>query len=230
MHAAVVSSLARSKRSRRVVGVSVVAVVTGVCVGLAVLLVLSASRLSPFPNQTTEGNDAVVLTKIQNLARFEAATGHFQTLVDQTRSNDHLPGWVSGERNVLAAEGDVEATVDLSKLPAGAIQVSSDGKHATVHLPAPTLSEPRLDPKATRMVGHEAGIIDRVGDGLTGGDPAAVAELQQRAASKLSAAAEQSDLKERARVNTEHFLRDTLRSTGVDDVTVVFDPTPGAGA
>lgn len=220
--------LARRGRPRRILSVSVVALVTGACVGLAVLLVLSATRLSPFATTTHEGSDAVVLTKVQDLAKFEAATGHFQTLVDQTRSNDHLPGWVSGERSVLAAEGDVEATVDLSHLPAGAIQLSADGRHATVHLPAPTLSEPRLDPATTRIVGHEEGILNRVGDGVTGGDPTKVAELQQRASSKLAAAAEQSDLKDRARVNTERFLRDTLRSTGVDDVTVVFDPAPGA--
>ena len=95
-------------------------------------------------------------------------------------------------------------------------------------MPSPALSEPRLDPKTTRVVGHEEGILDRVGAGVTGGDPSQVAELQQRASSKLAAAAEQSDLKERARVNTERFLRDTLRSTGVDDVTVAFDPAPGA--
>ena len=118
--------------------------------------------------------------------------------------------------------------MDLSQLPAGAITMSSDGKHATVRLPAPTLSEPRLDPATTRIVGHEAGIIDRVGEGVAGGDGADVAELQQRAATKLSAAAEQSDLKERARANTERFLRETLRSTGVTDVTVIFDPSPSS--
>lgn len=230
MSAAVVSSLARRGRARRILGGTVVAAVTGGCLALVAVLVIAATRLSPFATTVTEGNDAVVLTKVRDLAVFEAATGHFQTLVDQKRTNDYLPSWVSGERNVLAAEGDVEATVDLSNLPAGAIQLSPDGKKATVHLPAPKLSDPRLDPESTRVIGHEKGIIDRVGDGVSGGDPSEVAELQQRAAEKLAAAAEQSDLKDRARQNTERFLRDTLRSTGVEDVTVVFDQDPRANS
>lgn len=197
---------------------------------LVVCLMVSIGHLNPFATHVSERNDAVVLTKVHDLARFEAASGRFTTMVDQERTSEVLPSWVSGERDVLAAEGTVEATVDFAQLPESAIERSADGKHATVHLPAPVLSEPRLDPAATRLISRDRGVIDRLGDAVGSGANAPIDDLEQRAADKVAAAAEQSDLRDRARANTEKFLRDTLRSTGVEDVTVVFDATPGARA
>ena len=44
---------------------------------------------------------------IQDMARFDAATGRFQTLVDQETDANLLPDWLKGEHKVLVAEGDV---------------------------------------------------------------------------------------------------------------------------
>ena len=202
----------------------------GAAVVMVVMLIGGISSLNPFTPKTTEHPDSVVMAKIQDLSQFEAATGRFTTIVDQ-QTDTTLPTWATGNRVVLDAEGDVTASVDLSKLPAGAIQLSSDGKSATVHVPEPVLEPARLDPDATRVIARQQGVLNRVGNALSGENPVDDQALYQRAAEKLSDAAAQSDLQDRARANTEKFLQQTLASSGVTDVTVVFDaPVPGQAA
>jgi hypothetical protein len=207
--------------------VSVVVIAVG---AVTVALIGSLSMLNPFATKHTEHPSAVVLAKVHDLERFEAAKGRFQTLVDTERTSELLPSWLSGERVVLTAEGEVDATVDLSDLSDGAIQLSEDGTRATVHLPPPILDEPRLDPEATRVINRDRGLIDRAGDAIGSGNATDDGMIYERASDKLADAAAQSDLEQRARENTEQFLRDTLRSVGVDDVTVVFDATSHAQA
>lgn len=220
------------RRVARTLGIGAfVLAVTGTTVAVVVILLFSITNLNPFATTTTDHPNSVVLAEVHDLARFEAASGRFQTILDTEHTTKLVPGWVSGDRVVLAAEGDVEATVDFAKLPDGAIELSADGKHATVHVPEPTLSEPRLDPEATRVIQRDRGIINRVGDAIGGGHPTDDPEVYKKASDKLAAAADRSDLRDRAKANTETFLRDSLRSAGVDSVTVVFDaPSPRQSA
>ena len=223
-------TITRSPLGRVVRAVLALSVVGG-AFALALVLLASVPSLNPFASRTHERSDSVVLAKIQDLAKFDAATGRFQTIVDQETDTKLLPDWASGQRVVLDAEGDVTASVDLSHLPTDAVQLSADGHQATVHLPAPVIDAPRLDPDATRVIARDRGVLNRLGDAVTGANPVDDQKLYQRASEKLADAAAQSDLTERARANTESFLRDTLHASGVTDVTVVFDqPAPGQAA
>ena len=202
----------------------------GAAVMVAVMLMASVSSLNPFATTRTEHQDSVVMTKIQDLSRFEAASGRFTTIVDE-ETDTKLPSWATGERVVLDAEGDVTASVDLSHLPTDAIQLSDDGTSAVVHVPAPVLDQPRLDPDATRVVARQQGVLNRLGSAVTGSNPVDDQALYQRATEKLADAAGQSDLQDRAKQNTEAFLEQTLSASGVTHVTVVFDaPAPGGAA
>ncbi len=220
------STTSTAKRSiGRIVGGVGAVIIVGAALFVAVALITGIAALNPFTTTTTERPDSVALAKITDLSRFEAATGRFETIVDQQKSSK-LPDWATGERVVLDAQGDVTASVDLSKLPADAISLSDNGTSATVHVPAPTLEPPRLDPATTRVVARERGMVNRLGDAISGSDPTNDQALYQRAADKLSAAASQSDLQARAEANTEKFLTDTLSTVGVKHVTVVFDAPP----
>jgi hypothetical protein len=221
------STLKRS--AGRALGTVVGLAGVGAALVLAVLLI-AGSSLNPFRTTTTERQDSVVMARIQDLARFEAASGRFTTIVDQ-QTDTKLPSWATGNRVVLDAEGDVAATVDLSHLPTDAVELSADGRSATVHVPAPVLQPPRLDPDSTRVIARQQGVLNRVGAALSGSDPVDDQSLYQRAAEKLTDAAAGSDLQDRARANTERFLDDTLHAAGVTDVTVVFDASvPGQSA
>ncbi len=159
------------------------AVFVGTALVVALALMTGISALNPFASHTTEHADGVVLAKISDLSRFEAASGRFETIVDE-QSSSKLPDWATGERVVLDAQGDVSASVDLSKLPSDAIRLSDDGTSAVVHVPAPTLDPPRLDPSTTRVVARERGLVNRVGDALSGSDPTNDQALYQRAAAE----------------------------------------------
>ncbi|HVN50122.1 MAG TPA: DUF4230 domain-containing protein [Acidimicrobiales bacterium] len=218
----------RRERRRGLVAAAAVGAVAFLAAGVfAVVVAIGAiGRLDPFGSTTSVKPSAVVLGRVRDLASFDAATGHFQTVVDRAHTNRVLPNWISGDDTVLLAEGDVDATVDLSHLPSGAIHLAADGRSATVVLPTPTLGQPRLDPNATRVISRQRGLLDRVGDALGDGNPVAQDKLEQIASSKLSAAAAQSDLVRTAERNTTKFVTGSLRAAGVEHVTVTYAPTP----
>jgi hypothetical protein len=219
------SVVARSK-ARVLAILTVGAGVIGALAVATVLLVGAIAHLNPFATVRTQHPNAVVLAQLHDLARFDAASGRFQTIIDQSDDSRALPSWAYGERVTMVAEGDVAASVDLSHLPKGAIKLSADGRHAEVDLPAPTLGAPRLDPTSTRVIDRQRGVINRVGDALGSGDPVAQDQLEQQASDKLSAAAAQSDLRRRAEENTRSFIEGTLHAAGVKDVTVHFATDP----
>jgi hypothetical protein len=215
---------ARRVTSGVIIGVSAVGATTVV----VALLIGSLSSINPFATHTTEHPSSVVLAQMHDLSTYEAATGRFQTLVDQDRTSSVLPEWASGEHVVLSAEGDVEATVDMTHA-AESMQLSADGKSATVHLPAPQLTQPRLDPSSTRIIDRDTGLLDRVGNAVTDSS-SDDAPLYQSASNKLEAAAAQSNLADVAKANTEKYVTDMLQKSGVEHVTVVFDAPGPKGA
>ena len=216
----------RRERRRGLVAAAALGVVAFLAVGAFAVIVAAGAlgRLNPFGSTTSVKPSAVVLGRVRDLATFDAATGHFQTVVDRAHTNRVLPNWISGDDTVLLAEGDVDATVDFAHLPSGAIHLSSDGRSATVVLPTPRLTQPRLDPDATRVISRQRGLLDRVGDAVGDGNPVAQDKLEQIATSKLSAAAAQSDLVETAERNTTRFVTGSLHAAGIDHVTVTYTP------
>jgi hypothetical protein len=187
------------------------------------LLVASLALPNLFGTTTREQPNAVVLAQLEDLAQYQAASGRFQTLVDVEHDANLLPDWVKGERTVLAAEGDVAAAVDFSGLGDGALEVSADGKSVVVHLPAPSLQPAHIDRSATRVIARDRGVLDRIDDALTSGNPTADEGLYVRAEEKLGDAAAQSDLRRRAEENTNELLTKLLTDAGFEHVTVVFD-------
>ena len=220
-------SRARAHGSRRLTTVLAAAAAAVAFVATACFAVVLGLRgigaFDPFPQKTTEKPDGVALEQMRDLSSFDAATGRFQTLVDQQQTTKLLPSWVSGSDVVLAAAGDVDATVDFSHLDSAALQRSADGHQVTVHLPEPVLGTPKLDPTQTRVIDRQRGLLDRVGDAVGDGDPVPQQQLEQRATAKLADAAAQSDLQARAEANTQAFLQHLLASGSVTQVKVVWD-------
>lgn len=199
-------------------------VVAGVLIG-------SIGLPNLFATTVTEQPDAVVLAKIEDMAELEAASGRFETIVDVESDMKYVPDWVKGERTVLVAEGDVSATVDLGDLGEEALEVEGDS--VTVHLPPPVLQQPVLDREVTRVISRDRGLLDRVNDALTSGDPTDDEALYARAEEKLTDAAVQSDLRERAEASATDTLTTLLENAGFEHVAVVFDaepPDPGDAA
>jgi len=148
VHTVVPSSAPSPRRGRRrpLVAAAVAGLAGALGLGLVAVLVVSSFSLpNPFATTTVEHDDAVALTELRDLARFEAASGGFQTVVDREEDADYLPDVIKGERVTLVVGGDVDAYVDFAGLGEDAVSVSEDGTTVTVTLPEPALDAPRLD-------------------------------------------------------------------------------------
>jgi hypothetical protein len=175
-----------------------------------------------FEQQTVDRGPAPLLVALADIAEFHAATGSFQVLVDLERDTPHVPALISGERTSLFATGHVNAVVDLSGLAPERVTVSADRRAVTFALPPPRLTPVSLDPAATRIVGRERGLVERLA-GVVASNPVDDEELYQLAAQRIDDAARQSDLITRAQANTNQMLTSLARSLGYEQVTVTFD-------
>lgn len=208
---------------------STLAIVGVVAVGGAALMASGFQLPNPFATTEKQRDHVAVLAELSDLSHYSAATGRFSTIVDIEEDADYLPDFVKGERTMFVAEADVEAFVDFSELTADGIQVSADGSSVTVTVPEPRLSDPTIDPDATYVASRERGLLDRAEDAITGGSPTDDQFLYQEAQDQLAEAASQSELRDRARTNTDQFLTSLIEGLGYEDVTVTFEtPAPSA--
>ncbi|GLZ04814.1 hypothetical protein Acsp03_22800 [Actinomadura sp. NBRC 104412] len=175
--------------------------------------------INPFEEETRDRSGPVVLQSIRDLARFEAASGNFQVVVDLEKDAKFLPDAIRGSRTLFVGHGSVDAYVDFAKLGSGAVTVNEDRTAATVRLPRAQLEPTNLDPKRSYVFATERGLINRAGDFFSG-NPADQQQLYVLAAQKIQAAAAQSGLRERADQNTRLMLQNMLKALGFTTVTV----------
>lgn len=211
----------RRRRPRAKLIAAVAAVAIALPIGAQVMGAFPALS-DTFEQQTVDRGPAPLLVALADIAEFHAATGSFQVLVDLERDTPHIPALISGERTSLFATGHVNAVVDLSGLAPERVSVSADRRAVTFTLPPPRLTPVSLDPAATRIVGRERGLVERLA-GVVASNPVDDEELYQLAAQRIDDAARQSDLITRAQANTNQMLTSLARSLGYEQVTVIFE-------
>jgi hypothetical protein len=197
-------------------------------VGLVVLvLVLGRIHLlpglpDPFAEKTKERSGPVLLKSIQDMHRFEGASGNFEVVVDLQKDAKYLPDIVHGERTLYVGAGSVDAYVDLGAVGSDAVKVSDDRKTATIRLPHAALERPSLDPKHSYVVSQKRGLFDRVGNFFGSDDTGSVQKLGILASQKIEDAAHKTELASRAEANTRSMLERMLTSLGFTQVDISF--------
>ena len=210
------------RRRRRPFTVAAVAVLA--FLGADRFLDLLPSFPNPFATETVDRTGPAVLKAVEDLSRYQAASGNFQVVVDLEKDARYMPDFIRGERTLFVAAGRVDAWVDFTGIGAGAITVSPDGESVTVTLPHAQLSDAHLDTEGSRVVARERGLLDRLG-GVFSDTPTGERQLFLLAEDKLEAAAREADVVDRAEQNTRAMLESMLGSLGFERVTVVFgDP------
>ncbi|RAY15782.1 hypothetical protein DPM19_08395 [Actinomadura craniellae] len=204
----------RGLRNSLLLAVAVVAIVLG-----AQALNLVPGWMNPFGVETKDRSGPVVLKSIRDLARFEAASGNFQVIVDLEKDAKFLPDAVRGQRTLFVGNGSVDAYVDFSKLSSGAVTVNADRTVATIKLPRAQLEPANLDQKRSYVFATQRGLFNRLGDALSS-NPADQQQLYVLAQQKITAAANESGLRQRADQNTKLMLENLLKSLGFTTVTV----------
>ncbi|WP_424529606.1 DUF4230 domain-containing protein [Sphaerisporangium viridialbum] len=186
---------------------------------------LTWSYLNPFGETTVDRSQPVLLQSIQNMSRFQAASGNFQVIVDLEKDAAFLPDAIKGSRTLFVGAGSVDAYVDFSAMGKDALTVSPDRTEVTVRLPRAQLEKTNLDNKKSYVYAQERGILDRVQDMLSN-SPQNQQELYVLAEQKIAEAAQASDLRARADQNTKLMLEGMLKSLGFKKVTVKFADEP----
>jgi len=171
--------------------------------------------------KTIDRSGPAVLQSVRDLARYEAATGNFQVIVDLEKDAAFLPTPIVGQRTLFVAVGSVNAYVDFSGLGKEAITVSADRQALDLRLPHAALDKPNLDHQRSYVFAEERGIVDRV-RAFFDQAPNEQAELYQVAEKKIAEAATQSRLTDRAEANARMMLRDMLRTLGYRQVTITY--------
>lgn len=179
---------------------------------------------NPFAAQKKDRSQPTLLLSIKDLARFEAASGNFQVIIDVQEDHKYIPDILFSKRSLFVAAGSVDAYVDFTNIGQNDIQASADHKSVTVHLPAPALEPPNLDVSNSYVYAEHEGIINHIGD-LFSNDPNKQQELYQLAQQKIATAAAASGLTDRAAANTKEMLTQLLKSLGYTNIDIEFPST-----
>ncbi|MFJ4535551.1 DUF4230 domain-containing protein [Streptomyces tibetensis] len=201
-----------------------------VVTALVLLLVVffAGLRLSVIPGlkdlfgtETQDRSGPALLKSIQDISRYDAASGNFQVVVDLEKDAKLLPDAIRGTRTLYVGAGTVDAYVDLGKIGENDVQVNGDRTSATLRLPHAQLGKPTLDPDRSYAVSKQRGLFDRLGD-LFSDNPNGEQAVQKLAVRHIGDAAKESELTARAESNTTGMLEGLLRSLGFKEVRVSY--------
>ncbi len=198
----------------------------------AVILVLgvffAGIRLSVLPGlkdlfgtETQDRSGPALLRSIQDMSRYDAASGNFQIVVDLEKDAKFLPDAIRGTRTLYVGAGTVDAYVNLGKVGEDDVTVNEDRTSATLRLPHAVLGTPALDPDRSYAVSKRRGLLDRIGD-LFSDNPNSEQAVQKLAVRHIGNAAKKSGLTARAEKNTTDMLEGLLRSLGFEEVKVTY--------
>ena len=177
---------------------------------------------NPFRTETVDRSSPVVLKSIQNLRRFQAATGHFEVIVDVEKDTRFVPSPIRGERVLFVAVGEVDAGVDFTGLKGDAVRVTNSRRSVRLELPHAEFFGTRVDPSRSYVYDRDRGLIDRVAS-LFQDNPTSEQALYVLAQEKLIDAAENdSGLLARAERNTRLMLIGLCEALGFTSVSIEF--------
>ncbi|MFF7356785.1 DUF4230 domain-containing protein [Streptomyces filipinensis] len=174
-----------------------------------------------FGTETHDRSGPALLTSIQDMSRYDAASGNFQVVVDLEKDAKFLPDAIRGTRTLYVGAGTVDAYVDLGQVGEKDVSVDADRTSATLRLPHARLGRPALDPDRSYAVSKQRGLLDRLGD-LFSDNPNSEQAVQKLAVRHIGAAARDSGLTARAESNTTAMLQGLLRSLGFTRVHISY--------
>ncbi|MBL1084453.1 DUF4230 domain-containing protein [Streptomyces actinomycinicus] len=174
-----------------------------------------------FGTETHDRSGPALLKSVQDMSRYDAASGNFQVVVDLEKDAKFLPDAIRGTRTLYVGAGTVDAYVDLGRVEEKDVTVNGDRTSATLRLPHARLGRPALDPDHSYAVSKQRGLLDRLGD-LFSDNPNSEQAVQRLAVRHIGEAARGSGLTARAESNTTGMLQGLLRSLGFKEVHISY--------
>jgi hypothetical protein len=199
----------------------------GTTLGLAVLLVVLAlvagvgiarygdrvPWLAPILGQPTQNSEAVVLG-VQKLNQLATAKQTIQVIVTEEQNTrifqQPLPEFLTGEKVLLVAVGDVEAGRNLDEL--GKDDVHVQEKEVTINLPDAEILDSSLNEDKTELYDRDRGLLK-----IQGND-ALLEEARWDAEDRMVDVAKGNGIVEQAQQNAEQSIRAFVTSMGYQEV------------
>ena len=163
------------------------------------------------PVRTT--TSPVVVEGIQELDRLATVRWTESVVITRESGGTQLEQFLTGERVLLVATGEVEAGVDLAEMDEDDVRV--DGDRVTVDLPEPQVLSSSLDEERTRVYNRDRGLLN------LGADDVLVQEARQDAEAEVVSTAEANGILETAERNAEESVRAFVTTLGFEEVEFV---------
>jgi len=163
---------------------------------------------------------SLVLQQVREASELTTAAFTMQAVVP-TEQDATLGGFVVGKTKLLyIAHGEVKAGVDLSQITARNVQVSADA--IQIQLPPAQVLDKKIDVNRSQVYDYNRGMLGLGPD--VGTDLQSLA--QQEALKKITAAACEEGLLQKASDRARFVVTQLLTTAGYKSVTVNAQPTP----
>lgn len=159
-----------------------------------------------------------VLERIQHLNNLETVAFHIDTVVSSTKSGSWNKLWQDEQKALFVASGRVVAGLNLSKLKAEHVNVSTDGKQIHITLPPVEILSSSLD--KTEIYDIQTGLF-----GFVDIDPQLLTEAQLEARKQIIQTACKSGILEIANQNANKQIESLFTLTQAK-ISVDSSPVP----
>lgn len=163
------------------------------------------------PTVTIDTSSPPVINSVRALARLETVNYQLEKVVTG-KSSGPLPDFMTSDKILLVAHGEVIAGMDLGKMQDGDIKVE-EGR-VTIRMPEPEILSSTLDNSKTYVYDRQTGIFSKP-------DPNLETQIRQAAEQEITNAALEDGILAKARANGEDVVRTLVEGLGYEDVEFV---------
>jgi len=166
------------------------------------------------PTVTIDTSRPTVLDEVRSLSKLE--TVHYQLeKVVTGKSSGPLPDFLTSDKILLVAHGEVVAGVDLSKITEDDVSVVSNT--VTIRLPKAEVLYSKLDNDKTYVYDRQTGIFSRP-------DPNLETQIREAAEQDILNTAMEDGILDQATTNAQDVLRTLLTGLGYKQVNFTQGP------
>jgi hypothetical protein len=175
----------------------------------------ATSAAAPVSSPTPSPTPVAIVENVQALGQLVTIQYSIQAVLEETRERGDFWDWLTRERLLLVAYGEVIAGVNLAEVTAGDISVEDE--QVTIRLPQSIIISQRVDMDRTYVYDYERGFI---GD-LIPPDPNWVIQVESRAESVIVERAVADGILDKAAANAQVQLTALMYSLGFKKVEFV---------
>jgi hypothetical protein len=160
------------------------------------------------PTVTIDTSRPSVIEQVHALSRLETVNYQLEKIIT-AKSSGPLFDFLTSDKNLLVAHGEVVAGIDLNKVQPSDIEVVSGS--VTITLPQAEILSSKLDNDKTYVYDRQTGLLNRP-------DPNLESKVRIVAEQQIVDAAKEDGILDKARANAEQTLRTLLNGLGYKDV------------